>query len=419
MTHDAFDITRLAFVSRNRKMPGIDPTMTRPPCLLRRASTYFSLCTFLSLVGGSSQESGATFQLIRSTVELRYLDYAFAVEKDERGVPKMNWKAYKARPEREKRREVDAVILQTAAYRATLIPNMGRLHSFVNQQSGREQLWVNPIAVPLGANNDTGFWMTWGGIEHVMPRREHGTSHALSWNWSIVKDSDQEMGVTMQSTEPLTGLQHEITYRAKKGRPSLETHIRVTNNDTMPKRFSHWTTATLAPGGEGEVTPNTEIIVPAERFVPDDREFNGWMTDLIGPTDLAPIRLVKNWKSIGDLMTTPLKQGYYAVFSHERQEGLARAFSLDKTPGFDIWGWGYPPTEARQREFTRRFPSRGYIEFWNGNVHGFKDHSLATLPAGESLEWTEYTFVFESNERGASLRRSIETLVAGTKSFRR
>ena len=58
---------------------------------------------------------------------------------------------------------------------------MGRIYSFVEKATNNEQLYINRLAIPLGAHNDTGFWMTWGGIEHVMPRGEHSASHALDW----------------------------------------------------------------------------------------------------------------------------------------------------------------------------------------------------------------------------------------------
>jgi hypothetical protein len=290
---------------------------------------------------------------------------------------------------------------------------MGRLHSFVDRQTGREQLWINPIAVPLGANNDTGFWMTWGGIEHVMPRSEHGTSHALSWEWEWVESKDGWVGVQMMSTEPLTGLRHQVTYLANAGEQFLETRIEISNLGNVPVAYSHWTTATLSPGGQGEVTPRTEIIVPAEEFIPDDRPFNRWMKGMVGDTQTAPIRFVGQWKDIGDLMTSPLREGYYAVYAHEVGDGLIRTFPLDKTPGFDIWGWGYPATERRQKEFTRAFPTQGYIEFWNGNVHGFKDDSLVEIPPRTTLRWVERMASIHVEGSEQSVRQQIASM-AGT-----
>ena len=372
----------------------------------------FSLFLLLGITSGllSAQEIERGIRLRSSEVSLRYLEYEHAVSVDASGVPKMDWKQYHSRPEKVITRKVPSKIIENEWFRATIIPSMGRVHSFVHMPSGREQLWINPIAVPLGANNDTGFWMTWGGIEHVMPRREHGTSHALSWEWELVENDGGTVGIRMSSVEPVTGLSHQITYQANEKQPFLEARIRITNPGKESVRFSHWTTSTLAPGGQGDVTAKTEIIVPAEKFVPDDRDFNEWMTGMVGDVKTAPIRFVGAWKEIGDLMASTLKRGYYAVFSHETGDGLVRTFPLEVTPGFDIWGWGYPPSEQRQKEYTRAFPSLGYIEIWNGNVHGFKDHSLAIIEPGATHEWIERIAAIHTQGSDSLIRNKIDQL---------
>ena len=131
---------------------------------------------------------------------------------------------------------------------------------------------------------------------------------------------------------------------------------------------------------------------------------------MVGATKTAPIRFVGAWKEIGDLMTSPLKQGYYAVFSHETGDGLVRTFPLEVTPGFDIWGWGYPPSDRRQKEFTRAFPSLGYIEIWDGNVHGFKAHSLATIEPGATHAWTERIAAIHTKGPDQAVRNEISQL---------
>ena len=384
-------------------------------CLLsapKHGSGLGLLATFLFALAVPAP--GADVTLRRVVVPLRFVDYAFAVEKDAAGVPVMNWEKFHARPRNVVSRKTDGIVLENGWFRATLIPAMGRLHSFIDKQTGHEQLWINPIAIPLGANNDTGFWMTWGGIEHVMPRGEHGTSHALAWTWNLEQSDTARCAVRMTSTEPITGLHHSITYVAHATRPALETHIEIRNATAKPASFSHWTTATLAPGGRGEVTPRTEIIVPAEAFVPDDRDFNAWMTGMAGPTESSALRWVGTWKDIGDLMATPLREPYFAVYSHELRSGLLRTFDLSATPGFDIWGWGYPPTERRQREFTDHLPSAGYIEIWNGTTHGFSDEQLGTIAPGASLLWTETTStvsgIKDSELRSEIARRSRDAI---------
>ena len=236
------------------------------------------------------------------------------------------------------------------------------------------------------------------------------TRDALSWEWKLVESDGGTVGIRMSSVEPVTGLSHQITYQANEKQPFLEVCIRITNPGKESVRFSHWTTLTLAPGGQGDVTAKTEIIVPAEKFVPDDRDFNEWMTGMVGDVKTAPIRFVGAWEEIGDLMASPLKRGYYAVFSHETGDGLLRTFPLEVTSGFDIWGWGYPPSELRQKEYTRAFPSLGYIEIWNGNVHGFKDHSLAIIEPGATHEWIERIAAIHTQGSDLLIRNKIDQL---------
>ena len=331
-------------------------------------------------------------------VPIRHVDYRFALKKEESGLHRFDWKTFKERPRKIIVQDYPGLLLENDSLRVTLIPELGRVHSIVNKATGNELMWVNPCALPLGANNDTGFWMTWGGMERVLPRLEHGTTHAMPWDTKVVSQSGQQVTVSSEVTEPLTGLRLKLLYSLYANKNYLETVIVVENPTDEAQRFSHWTTATLSPGGLNEVTADTELIFPAERFIPDDRDFNHWMEPMIGPTKTSPLRKVGNWKSIGDLMTTPLRKPYYAVYCNEKREGFVHTFDLVEAPVVDVWGWGFPASPARQREFTAGPPNHGYIEVWNGNVHGFKDDALATLEPGGVKRWCERTFAVQHLE---------------------
>jgi hypothetical protein len=328
-------------------------------------------------------------RLLKTKQPVHYLEYEFAVKSGADGVPRMNWELFRSRSPRLITRSRAAVVLENRYFRATLIPAMGRLRSFVHKPSGHEQLWVNPAAIPIPAHNDTGFWVTWGGIECVLPRGEHGTSHALEWRSSIEEDSPRRKAVRVWTVEPLTRLKHSLTYAAYPDRRDLETTITLHNPAPRAVRFSHWTTAVLAPGGEGQVTPRTEFIVPADRFVAADRPFNQWMQPLLGPPRSSPLRFMETWKDIGDLMATPLRQPLYAAYCHEKDEAVVRVIDRRRTPGFNIWTWGHAPSLSRQREFTAKPPNAGYVEFWNGTASDFSDEARGVLEPGATLSWVE------------------------------
>ena len=364
-----------------------------------------SLLMLMSL-GLATLGFGKELELRRTKVPVTFVEYRFAILEDERGVPVFDRKRFQSRPQLKVTEERDAIVLENECFRATLLPTQGRLHSFIDRRTGHEQLWVNPTAIPLGAKNDTGVWLTWGGIEHVLPRGEHGTSHLLSWTYQTIEEPSR-VAVRMESFEPISRLHHVVTYSARPHQAFLETQIAIENPTDGPVRFSHWTTATLAPGAGRDVTADTEIIVPADQFIPDDPDFNDWMKPLVGATDSSPLRVVGNWKDIGDLMASPLDKPYYAVVSHISQQGLVRTFHAI-TPGFDIWGWGFPPTKQRQREFSADLPTNGYIELWNGATLGFDDEQLGTLDAGQRISWTETTSCVDIG-KAQELRSTIES----------
>ena len=347
-------------------------------------------------------------------VPVRHVDYAFAVSKSPNGVPTMDWDLFKSRPRKIITSQWDGIQIENSFFRATLIPSMGRIHSFINKSTEHEQLWINPCAKPIGAHNDTGFWVTWGGIERVLPSQEHGTTHALKWRHQVLADNEQWHLSKCSVREPITKIRFELYFAAYADKPYLETTI-VLNGASRPQKFSHWTTTVLAPGGGDEVTPRTELIIPAERFVPDKRDFNGWMKPLVGTTDQSPLRFVENWKSIGDLMTSPVKEPYYAVYAHEHDEGIVHTFDLESAPTVDIWGWGYPATDKRQSEFTAAPPNQGYIEFWNGNVANFRNEALVEIASDETVGWTERTFCVQgllAKADTSSLRAEISKAAA-------
>lgn len=349
--------------------------------------------------------AGPPVRLTRVSVPVRCIDYAFALKLDATGVPRFDWKAFEGRPRQEVTRNVEGVILENRWLRVTLLPSMGRVRSVIYKPTGHEQLWVNPVAVPLRAHNDTGFWITWGGVEHVLPRGEHGTTHALVWQFKTL-ESGRRKAVRAWCTEPLTGLEHAVEFALSPDRPFLETTLRVHNPKRELVRFSHWTTALLAPGG-GALTPRTEIVVPADRFVAADRPFNRWMEGRTGPARSSPLRLMEGWSDLGDLMATPLGKPFYAVYCHEQDEGVLRTLDLKATPGFDIWTWGFRPSAERQREFTAGPPSGGCVEVWNGTAKEYSDAALGALAAGATLAWKERLYVVRGLNHAPDLVTAI------------
>ncbi len=360
----------------------------------------FGLLARLGLGGFAAQAEGQAthqdeFALRKTLIAIRQVDLSAAVRVDERGYPRLDAAKLDLANPRIVERKHRAVVLENRYVRVTLLPEMGRIHSLVSRFTGHEQLWINPVAKPLpGQLNDTGWWMVWGGVEYTIPRGEHGTTWALPWAWKVTDDSARRKAVRMTVVEPQTRLRQSLEIALTPQSAAYEASIRITNTGSREVRFSHWMNAMLAPGGRGELTPNTELVVPCAAMVVAERDFNHWMLgERVQDFERNPLRWVKHWRSIGDLLATNLTHGFYGAFSHDVGEGVVRVFDPRITPGMDIWTWGYPPPPALQREYSLQ-PNLGYVELWGGTVPDFSDDALRPLADGDTREWKEWLFPF-------------------------
>ncbi|HCL27024.1 MAG TPA: hypothetical protein DIC52_01140 [Candidatus Latescibacteria bacterium] len=94
---------------------------------------------------------------------------------------------------------------------------------------------------------------------------------------------------------------------------------------------------------------------------------------------------------MGDLMAVGLDAGFYGVYSHDEDEGVVRVFDADITPGVDVWTYGFHPEKIPMGSGD---PNKGYVEMWGGTVATFPDER-ATLPPGQSVDWTEWIYPFQ------------------------
>ncbi|MBI2925612.1 MAG: DUF5107 domain-containing protein [Verrucomicrobia bacterium] len=358
----------------------------------------FGLMGWLGCSGLAAEAAGKAidrdeFALRRTSIAIRQVDLSAAVRVDERGYPRLDASKLDLANPRIVEREHRAVVLENRYVRVTVLPEMGRVYSLVSRVTGHEQLWINPIAKPLpGQLNDTGWWMVWGSVEYTIPRGEHGTTWALPWRWQVTADSARRKAVCMTVVEPQTRLRQSLEIALTPQSAGFEATIRITNTGKQEVRFSHWMNAMLAPGGRGELTPNTELVVPCRAMVVAERDFNRWMLGArLQDFERNPLRWVKHWRSIGDLLATNLTHGFYGAFSHEVGEGVVRVFDPRITPGMDIWTWGYPPPPALQREYCLQ-PNLGYVELWGGTAPDFSDAALRPLAPGRTLAWKEWMF---------------------------
>lgn len=218
---------------------------------LRRVSSFF-----LSLFLAAAPLLAAHFSLQQTHIPIRQIDLSPALK---RGpfYPAIDWEKLDFNNPAIVTSNHVAQILKNDRVEVILLPAMGKIYAIIDRQTRRNQLWTNPIARPIRAHNDTGWWMVWGGIEFTVPRGEHGTTWSLPWTHSIAENSLQRKAVRMEVNEPATGLRQELTVAIRPHSALVETEIRLTNTSHTNVPFAHWTNPMLAPGGRNQVTPHT------------------------------------------------------------------------------------------------------------------------------------------------------------------
>src|SRR5688572_9250936 len=123
---------------------------------------------------------------------------------------------------------------------------------------------------------------------------EHGTTWALPWRHKIIENSRGRKAVLMTVLEPQTRLQQQLVISLYPDRTFYEAEIIITNTGNHEARFSHWINPMWAPGGRGEMTPETEFIVPCKVMRVADRDFNRWMLgDRVQEFEKNPLRWAK------------------------------------------------------------------------------------------------------------------------------
>lgn len=286
-------------------------------------------------------------------------------------------------------KEHAAVVLENEYIRLTLLPAMGRVYALYYKPTRHDELWRNDTVTVGGGLNDTGWWIWIGGVEYTLPGDEHGTTWSTPWTWQIAEDSPGRKTVRMQVQELGTRLQETIDISVYPGKGYYEARIRITNPTDDTVHYAHWVNPQWTPGGHNELTDSTEFIIPTERILIAEK----WQKNM-GPSPQDWIgnrfRFIKGWEKMGDLMADGLQAGFYSAYSHDEQEGIVRVFDKQKTPGVDIWTYGYYPTQIPMGSGA---PSKGYVEMWGGTSVLYPDERRPLAP-GASIEWTERMYPY-------------------------
>jgi hypothetical protein len=185
-------------------------------------------------------------------------------------------------------------------------------------------------------------------------------------------------------------------------RSYYEAAIEIVNLTDSTVHYAHWINPQWTPGGQNELTDSTEFIIPTGRILIADR----WQRNLgQSPQEWreSPLRFIRGWKDMGDIMAERLHEGFYGMYSHDEEEGVVRIFDKEKTPGVDVWTYGFHTTQIPMGSGT---PNKGYAEMWGGTSVLYPDERHP-LQHGEGVTWTEWIYPFHRTKGMTYANRDV------------
>jgi hypothetical protein len=282
-------------------------------------------------------------------------------------------------------------VLENRYLKVTLLPEFGgRILSIIYKPTGHEQLYRTEVGVPYGIKGGT-FYYDWmmvvGGIFPTLPDAEHGKTWLKPWDFKVVKESADEVTVSMSLKDDFaytaapgrfrpgsTGIEATTYVTLKADRTALDTRVVLKNPQEKTIDYEYWTCTTLAPGSDPKnprATGGAEIIAPIQAY-----STPLWSANLadgdkslgIGRSRFEKLRYFRNWPTPGIAYAAPDMgaANFWGVINHDNEEGIIRIADNAVTPGLKMWTWGFPSftneTDARKDPN----PQRPYVELWAG-----------------------------------------------------
>ncbi len=278
-------------------------------------------------------------------------------------------------------------VIENRYLKVTLLPEFGgRILSIIYKPTGHEQLYRSEVGVPYGIKGDT-FYYDWlmvvGGIFPTFPDAEHGKTWLKPWDFRIVKESADEVTVSMSLKDDFeysaapskfrrdsTDIEATYYVTLKAGRAALDARLVLKNPQPKAIPYEYWTCTTLAPGSDPnnpKTTGGAEIIAPIQAY-----RTPAWSSNLSagdeslgsGSSRFEKLRYFRNWPSMGIAYAAPDMQGgnFWGVINHDNDEGIIRIADNTATPGLKMWTWGFPSFTDETDPRKDPDPQRPYVE---------------------------------------------------------
>ncbi|HEV7409334.1 MAG TPA: DUF5107 domain-containing protein [Bradyrhizobium sp.] len=282
-------------------------------------------------------------------------------------------------------------VLENRYLKVALLPEFGgRILSIIYKPTGHEQLYRTEVGVPYGIKGDT-FYYDWlmvvGGIFPTLTDAEHGKTWLKPWDFKVVKQSADEVTVSMSlkddfeySAAPskfrrgFTGIEATYYVTLKADRAALDARMVLKNPHDRTIQYEYWTCTTLAPGSDPKnpkTTGGAEIIAPIHAY-----RTPAWSASLSGGDEslglgnrrFEKLRYFKNWPSAGIAYAAPDMRGgnFWGVINHDNDEGIIRIADNKVTPGLKMWTWGFASFTDETDPRKDPNPQRPYVELWAG-----------------------------------------------------
>jgi hypothetical protein len=336
------------------------------------------------------------FVLKETKLTLKQADYEKYIFYDQLNYPHIS--GYDRKKLREERNVIEkkhkAVIMENEYLKVTVLPEMGRIYSIFFKVTGNEELYQNPVILPMGAANDLRWWLVVGGIEFTLPTSEHGVTWSIPYKYKITEDSKEKKSVKFWTKERRTGIIERIEVILYPDKSYLEYNIELENSSEEEQEFQFWICPMWTPGGKNELTEDTEFIISAKWIVPPSNY--KWMLKygVIQNYDKSPLRFIKNWTKSGYHYALELNGNFDSAYSHELKEGIVRVFNPEITPGVKTWAWGWPYDGHNCYSFEH---NKGYVEIWGGLTRTFNNSiDYVVLKPDEKMKWTEFTYPYHN-----------------------
>jgi hypothetical protein len=249
--------------------------------------------------------------------------------------------------------------------------------------------------------------MVYGGIFPTFPDAEHGKTWLKPWDFKVVKQSTDEVTVSMSFKDDFvfpaaprqfrgsTGIEAAWYVTLKANRAALDARVVLKNPQAQAIPYEYWTCTTLAPGSDPKhprATAGAEIIAPIEAY-----RTPTWSADLAqgdeslgaGNSRFEKLRHFKNWPTMGIAYAAPDMGGgnFWGVINHDNEEGIIRIADNKLTRGLKMWTWGFSSFTDETDPRRDPNPQRPYVELWAGVSDEFF-HS-AEFPARGEVSFPE------------------------------